>query len=355
MELWNHQQYRDMVVRSVERFEKWNKFFNKKIVLSGGTGMILSYLIDVIMQANVQLRQNIEIISIGRNENAFNERFSHWICNQTTLRFVQGDMSHSLSSNELLHNADYIIHGASTTHPKDYAQYPISTIMTNVMGTKNMLDLAGTKKGSRFLLMSSVEVYGDNRNGIAAFTENDCGYINCNTLRAGYPEGKRVSEALCQAYRAERGIETVILRIPRSYGPTLKQSDSKAMTQFLKNCLAGENIVLKSRGEQLFSYAYVADVVHGLLIALTEGEDGEAYNLSDPQSDVRLRDLAEMLANYSGTEVVFDLPDEQEKKGFSAASVALINSDKLRSIGWQADYTMKAGLEETIDILKAVW
>ena len=344
MSLYNQQQYNEMLLRSVERFPDWEKLVGKKFVISGGSGMILSYMIDVILTYNHMANGKIRIISIGRNEKTFAERFAHWYRMDSLLSFVNGDVSCPLNKERNLGEADFVIHGASTTHPKDYMQYPVETIMTNVMGTKNMLELACSKKKSRFLLMSSVEIYGD-----------DCGYINCNTLRAGYPEGKRVSEALCQAYRTERKVEAVILRIPRSYGPTLRKTDSKALSQFLKNCLKGEDIVLKSKGDQLFSYAYVADVVQGILLTLTRGIDGEAYNLSNPTSDIRLRDLAVLMANYSGTKVVFDLPDEQEKKGFSASSIALINADKLRGIGWKPMYSIEAGTQETISILKEIW
>jgi len=257
MRILEQQQYREMLLRSVERYSYWNELAGKKIVLSGGSGMILSYMIDVIMMYNHMNQGDIQIVSIARNEEAFFERFKYWDENGNQLAFIKSDISQPLKKEGLLNGADFVIHGASTTHPRAYAQYPISTIMTNVMGTQNMLELACAKKRCRFLLMSSVEIYGENRSGHVSFSEDDCGYINCNTLRAGYPEGKRVSEALCQAYRAERGIETLILRIPRSYGPTLRRTDSKALSQFLKNCLNGEDIVLKSKGDQLFSYAYV--------------------------------------------------------------------------------------------------
>ena len=206
-------------------------------------------------------------------------------------------------------------------------------------------------QGSRFLLLSSVEIYGENRGDTRYFQEDYCGYLNCNTLRAGYPEGKRVSEAMCQAYRQQYGVETVILRLPRSYGPTMRMSDSKAIAQFIKKGVNRENIVLKSRGNQLYSYAYSADAVLGILWALLCGETGQAYNLGDSKSDITLKELAELIAKYVGTEVVFDLPDEQEQKGYSTATTALMDAGRLKELGWNARYDIHTGICETIDIL----
>ena len=82
-------------------------------------------------------------------------------------------------------------------------------------------------------------------------------------------------------------------------------SDSKALSQFLKNGLKGENIVLKSEGNQYYSYTYVADVVAGLLMVLLKGACGEAYNISDGKSDILLKDLAKIIAKEVGVRVVF--------------------------------------------------
>lgn len=84
------------------------------------------------------------------------------------------------------------------------------------------------------VLTSSVEIYGQNRGDIDYFDEKYSGYIDCNTLRAGYPESKRLSEALCQAYISEKGIDYVAARLPRTYGPTMLMSDTKALSQFIK-------------------------------------------------------------------------------------------------------------------------
>ena len=183
------------------------------------------------------------------------------------------------------------------------------------------------------------------------FDEKYCGYIDSNTLRAGYPESKRCGEALCQAYAKQYGLDVVIPRFTRSYGPTLLPSDTKALSQFLRNAVGKEDIVLKSDGSQFYSYTYVADAVSGLLYVLLKGESGEAYNIADPSGDVTLRELAEELASIAGTKVVFDLPDSTESAGFSKVTKARLSSDKLRALGWKSHFPVSVGLRHTVEAL----
>jgi len=226
--------------------------------------------------------------------------------------------------------------------------------VTNIIGLNNLLNYAADHGCSRFLFASSNEIYGENRGDAELFDEKYCGYIDCNTMRAGYPESKRAGEALCQAYIRQKGLDVVIPRFTRSFGPALLKTDTKALSQFLHKGVTGEDIVLKSAGTQFFSYTYVCDAVSGLLYCLMKGECGEAYNIADVSCDITLRDLAKIIADYVGRKVVFDLPDEAEAAGYSKATKARLDSTKLQSLGWKAQFDMKTGLEHTIEILRAL-
>lgn len=325
----------------------WEKLRNKSIVITGASGLIGSFLVDVLLEVESRLKLNCQIYALGRNEAKAKNRFSE-IWKRPEFQFVACDVNKSL---DYVPAADYILHLASNTHPVAYATDPVGTITTNIIGLYNMLNLAVKKKTIRFVFASSNEIYGENRGDVEKFDEQYCGYIDCNTMRAGYPESKRCGEALCQAYLKQKGLDIVIPRLTRSYGPTLLDSDTKALSQFLHKGIARENIILKSTGTQYFSYTYVADAVSGLLTVLLAGIRGEAYNIADEKSDIMLKDLAKIIADIAGTNVIFDLPDEVEAAGFSKATKARLDSTKLQALGWRAHYDMKCGLKKTMKIL----
>lgn len=327
----------------------WTKIDGHSFLIIGATGMIGSCLIDVLMYRNRMEKANITIYAMARDKSRLEKKFSEY-SSSIELIFIEGDITNSISKDV---KADYIIHGASNTHPKAYASDPIGTIMTNISGTENVLKHAVFSDAKRVLFLSTVEIYGENRGDTKAFQEDYCGYIDCNTLRAGYPEGKRVSEALCQAYIEKYNVDIVIPRIARTFGPTMLLSDSKASSQFIMNAVHEQDIVLKSEGNQYYSYAYVFDVASSLLFLLISGEKGEAYNIASEQYNVHLREFAQQLAKQVNREVVYELPDAVEAKGFSKAHMALMDAQKISDLGWSSQYSFEEAIEHTVKILKA--
>lgn len=314
--------------------------YRKTLLITGGTGMIGKWMIDYLL-ANIDCR----ILVTGRDELKAKNRLGDKI------GFIKWDISHDHLS-RIDEPIDYIIHLASNTHPVAYANDPVSTIVMNVSAAKELMDLAVEKKVTRFVYASSVEIYGQNRGDVEMFTEDYCGYINSNTLRAGYPESKRCGEALCQAYLKQHNLDVVIPRIARVYGPTLLSDDTKALSQFLRNAILREDIVLKSEGNQYFSYLHVADAVSGILTVMLKGEKGAAYNIASEKSDITLRDLAELIARQVGCKVIFDIPNATESAGYSTATLARMDNAKIASLGWSADNDIKSGIRDTLSVLK---
>ena len=324
----------------------WDKLRGKTILITGGTGLVGSFLIDVLAAANL----GCTVILFGRSEQKAKMRFGeYW--GKKWLKFVKWDSGASaLPAVDM--PVDYVLHLASNTHPVAYATDPIGTIATNVIALNNLLSLAADKNVCRFLFASSNEIYGENRGDIELFDEKYCGYIDCNTLRAGYPESKRCGEALCQAYIHQKGLDCVIARLTRTYGPAVLPSDTKAISQFFNNALHGENIVLKSDGSQHYSYQYVSDSVSGLLTVLLKGGSGDAYNIAAESGDITLCNLATLIAGYVGCRVVFELPGLVEAAGFSKATKARLDGAKLMSLGWWPYYCIASGVARNLSILR---
>ena len=230
-------------VRFVSGFDlPWQKLTNKSIMLSGATGLLGSFLVDVILEKDLTSDLNCTVYALGRDEQKAKVRFSKF-SEDKHLIFIPYDVKNSFVRNDI-GTVDYVLHLASNTHPMQYSTDPIGTITTNIIGLQNMLDFAIDHHATRFAFASSNEIYGENRGDVEFFDEAYCGYINSNTMRAGYPESKRCGEALCQAYKVQMGLDVVIPRFTRSYGPTMLMSDTKAISQFIKKGIAGEATAL---------------------------------------------------------------------------------------------------------------
>jgi len=318
-----------------------NTLKGKSILITGATGLLGVCMIDALMMLD-----DVKVYAVGRSKEKAKNRLGEHFCNPM-FEFIEQDVCNPFPEDL---KVDYIIPGASNTHPLAYSQYPVETMCINIKGAEHALNLA-VACGATVLYPSTVEVYGNAR-GTDIFTEDYTGILNLATSRACYTESKRASEALCQSYISERGAKVKIVRLSRIFSPTMLESDSKASSQFIKKAIAGEDIVLKSKGEQFFSYTYVADAVSAMLHVMLNGENGVAYNISAESCNVHLKDFARICAETAGKEVVFELPSETEMKGFSIAMQAILDNSKLKSIGWTPRYEMKDAVERTISILK---
>lgn len=336
--------YQEQLQMLAHRDLPWDKLKNKTILLSGATGMIGKCLVDLLMLKNQLSDTNTHIIALSRNQGIAKERFgTYWDMPQFT--YVSSDINEKVPE---CGKVDFVIHAASNTHPKQYSTDPVGTIASNIIGTKNLLDYAVKYHAEQFCFLSSVEVYGENRGDVEKFDETYLGYIDCNTLRAGYPESKRVGEALCNAYGETYQLPYIILRLSRLYGPTMLASDTKAISQFIRKAAARENIVLKSEGNQKYSYTFVTDAISAILQTMLMGTNGEAYNVADGDSDIELKELAAILADIAGSKVVFELPEDSERKGYSTATKAMLDASKLEALGWSAQVHLQEGLRCTL-------
>ena len=327
-------------IKGIERLR------DKKFLITGSTGLIGVCLIDALMKYNEQ-GANIKIYAVGRKREKAFSRLGEYFENNL-FEFVEQDVRFPLYT---VPAVDYILPLASNTHPMAYSQYPVETIEINLKGAEYALEKA-VVSGATVLYPSTVEVYG-NAIGNDAFTEDYTGKLNLSTARACYTESKRVSEALCQSYISEKNSKVKIVRLSRIFGPTMLSNDTKASSQFIKKAVDGEDIVLKSEGNQYFSYTYVADAVAAMLYVLLHGENGLAYNISNNDCDMHLKDFAQYCAEYVGKKVVFDLPSESEKKGFSIAVNAILDNRRLRQLGFAPSYSSKNAIERTIRILQS--
>lgn len=318
----------------------WDKLNGCNILVTGATGLIGSTLIEVLMSRPAR---NYKVYAAGRNQDRAMRLFSAF-AGDSDFVFLQYDVMEPLHSDVCFH---YIIHAASNASPNFFVSNPVEVMMANIIGTRNLLDYGKEHGLRRFLFVSSGEVYGEGDGRV--FTEDFSGYVNPVSPRSAYPSSKRAAETLCVAYHSEYGMDTVIARPCHVYGPNFTESDNRVYAQFIRNVLRGEDIVLKSTGSQFRSWCYSVDCAAALLYILLKGETCNAYNIADENSNISIRELAEMIARIGDRQVVFDLPSDVERNGYNPVSKSVFSAERLKSLGWQPAGTMSDDLEVTIN------
>lgn len=302
-------------------------FTGKTVVITGATGLIGSELTAQFAAAGA------EVISAVRNTA------------RARGRWVKYDASAPL---EFDFPADIVVHAACSAHPMAYSADPAGVMRANITGTMNLLDYA-VKHGSRFIFLSSGEIYGNDPVSESGFTEEETGKIDTMNPRACYPESKRAAETMVAAWAKQYGCDALVARLCHVYGPAITPSNSRADAQFLRNALAGEDIVMKSAGSQVRSFMYVKDAARAIMLLCERGVSGEAYNVANRSSVASIREYAATLAYLAGVSLKFENPDDLEAAGYSKVSRAVLDPGKLEKLGFKPEYDLKNGLKETLE------
>lgn len=320
---------------------------NCTILVVGSNGLIGSAIIDVLNYLNKYYGAEINIIGTVRDSNKLLERFLDY----DNLKIIKYDVNKKLDIDD---NIDYIINAASNAHPSSFSNEPVQTITSNIIGTNNLLDFTYNNKCKKLLYVSSGEIYGQPREDTIAFDEDYNGRINPINIRSCYPLGKLAAENLCIAYSNQYHINATIVRPCHTYGPTQTTTDSRVTAQFIRNVLNNQDIVMKSEGTQIRSYCYVLDTATGILTALLKGNNKEAYNISNNNVIISIKDLANIIAESANKQVLFDIPTEKEKRSYNPVTRSVLDGTKLEGLGWKPCYNIKDGINETIKIMSRV-
>lgn len=321
------------------------------VLVTGATGLIGSFLVDVLLYMNRYENAEIEIYALARNEEKLKERFLSNNKNPK-LHFVVQDVIYPVQISGKL---DYIIHAAGDGYPAAFREHPVETMTPALFGTYELLKFAKEHSVKKLLYVSSGEIYGKAIGKECAFTEDSVGMVKSMEVRSCYPIAKQCAETMCASFFAEYGVPTVVTRLSHIYGACTSDKDNRATKQFLYNAVNGENIVLHSKGNQLRSYTYVADGVSGILSVLINGIAGEAYNVANPCSRVTIAKFSEILAGTAHTECVFEVPDEMAQKELTPIEYAVLSSEKLEKLGWRGTYSIQQGIQNMFEIGNLIW
>lgn len=241
---------------------------------------------------------------------------------------------------------DEIYNLACAASPPLYQADPVHTMMSCVVGTRNLLTLAEAK-GARFLLASTSEVYGDPEQHPQ--TEEYRGNVNCTGPRACYDEGKRAAETLSFDMLRHGWADARVARIFNTYGPRMLENDGRIVSNLICQALRGQDLTIYGTGTQTRSFCYVSDLIKGLvaLMAVTPNP-GQPVNLGNP-AEITILDLADQVLRKTGAlsrPVHLPLPQDDPPRRRPDITRAYT------LLGWQPEVGLDDGLSATINYFK---
>ena len=325
----------------------WNEFSGKTFYISGAYGMIASYIVLYLAYLKENKNIDLKIIAQGRNETKARERFGS-LFEKDFFVFTDEDIL-SVDSN-LVSEADYVIHAAGIANPRFYGTSPVEVLEPNVIGTYNLLKKCDPSKLNCFLFLSSCDVYGivDDPENI---TENTLGKSDPLSPHSCYSEGKRCGESFLAAFGREYSARCVIARVGHTYGPTVDtDNDPRVFASFIKNILEGEDIVLHSDGLAKRAFCYISDAVSAYMLLLLKGLPGEAYNVTNTDQMISIRDLAGVISALPDKPVNVIFKERSDSDSYVNDNINKANrplENKLISLGWEHPVDVSEGFGRT--------
>jgi len=268
-------------------------FKNKTVYITGANGLIGTYLVYMFHLANITENAGINIVALSRHSpcdklrDIFNDKYEFYAVDLTTENHL-----------DFPSKADYIIHGATYAQPRKFLQNYSETIHLNTSVTEKLLQKA-KKDGSKFLFLSSSEVYGDPDEKNIPTPEDYPGLCSPVSIRSIYSESKRMGETLCFSYKNFESVDVKVARISMSYGPGVNIHDERVLGHFLKQALNDHRIIMLDDGNKVRTFCYIADTVLMLLNVLLYGKDF-VYNVGG-KDRIMIRNLAEEICSLTGS------------------------------------------------------
>ncbi|MBV8568712.1 MAG: SDR family oxidoreductase [Methylobacteriaceae bacterium] len=310
---------------------------DRAALIAGGAGFIGSHLCDAL------IAEGYRVVCVDNFRTGRLNNLRH-LEREPRLEIIDADVIGPLPSTLTRRSLriSRVFNLACPASPPHYQADPEHTLLSSVIGTRNLLGLA-ERMQARFLLASTSEIYGDPQTHPQA--ESYWGYVNPTGPRACYDEGKRAAETLTFDFaRAGRG-ETRVARIFNTYGPRMRADDGRVVSNVITQALAGDDITVYGTGKQTRSFCYIDDLVDGLTRLMAyNGDYAGAINLGNP-AELTVRDLVARVMRLTGSQsriVRRPLPVDDPQRRRPDITLAR------RHLGWEPKVPLEQGLERTI-------
>lgn len=307
----------------------------KTVLVTGSTGLIGSQVVKTLAAFNRVKGTDIKIIAFARSREKAQRVFGN-LLNRGDVVVAIGDVNSPMNVDG---DVDYIVHGASATSSKYFVSNPVETIATAMNGTTNILEFAKSKAVKGMVYLSSLEVYGTPYSNEGYISEDDYGYIEPLNVRSSYSEGKRMVECLCVSYAKEYNVPVKVARLSQTFGTGVEYNDGRVFAEFARCAMEKKDIVLHTQGNTVRTYCYTKDAVEALLYILVKGNVGEAYNVTNMDTAISIKEMAELVCRIfpeAGIKVTIDIPQDVASFGYNPEMVIRLDSTKLMGLGWKA-------------------
>jgi UDP-glucuronate decarboxylase len=325
----------------------------RRVVVSGAGGFLGAWLVRSLLalHRHGKVEQPVRVLGMVRNAAKAQRVFGDLLGADTCLDLMAWDFN-QIAVPHWGQPVHHVIHAASQASPRFYAQDPVGTLMPNAVGTAALLEAATRAQAESFLMVSSSEVYGA-VSGQNALRESDGGYVDPASVRSCYAESKRLAETLCVAWHAQHGLRTTIVRPFHTYGPGLTRDDGRVFADFAFAVAEGRPIVMTSDGSARRAFCYASDAVAGMLTVLLQGQAATPYNLANPQAELSVRELAELLIGLY-PERGSRLEQRPPPGGYLPSPFNRLVPDisRLQALGWTPQVGAAEGFRRFIEAIK---
>lgn len=321
------------------------------VLLSGANSFFMSYFVYFLLERNRLKNADIHIIALIHNMEAAMAKFADYLSDEHLHLVHNGARDEMETWNEIREweRIDYCIHAASPAGIFSRQANPLETFEVNVEGCRKLLELCRDRKVRKFMLISSVDVYGKLYQE-ERIREDDMGYLDLLYPRNAYANGKRTAEILCGLYHAVYHIPTVIVRPYQVFGPGMNLYDGRLHGDFIRQIKEKGDIMLKSDGKAKRSFLYILDATLALMLCLLKGEAGQAYNLCDESGEASVWELAEAYVESckEDVKIILDFSQRETKEVTEALPIVTGDCAKIRKLGFQAKTDLKTGIRKTL-------
>lgn len=329
----------------------WETLENKTVLITGVTGFIGSYIVDVLLYLNETRALNITILAVIRDLEKAKTRY-HYAMKNEKLTFIIADLSSDTFN--IHEKVDIIFHAASNATPRLFGSDPVGTILPNLIGTKNLLEIARQSNAENFIYFSTSGVYGHVKQEDYPIKEECFGSLDSMDVASCYLESKRMAETMCVSWMFQYGVPVKIVRPAITYGMGVAEDDGRSFADFLWSIVRNKNIQLYTDGLVYRNFCYIADAVSGFFYVLFKGENAKAYNVAS-EIDITIRDLAHMLVEQVFPERALCVEFKNEatknylRKQFERTTV---DTGKLKELGWEMHYSLDEGFRSAVQAIE---